>query len=49
MTFSANAKHIVGAKKICGPGLLRVVGRAFQPWPKSIEFVRGGNEQKQRA
>ena len=36
----------VGARKISSPGPPRVVGRAFQPWPKSIEFVRGGNEQQ---
>ena len=41
--------ELVGTRKISGLSPFRVVGCAFQPWPKSIEFVRGENEQQQRA
>ena len=37
---------IVRTRKICSPSPLRVVGCAFQPWPKSIEFVRKWNKQQ---
>jgi len=39
----------VQTRKISSPGPPRVMGHAFQPWPKSIEFVKGGNEKQQRA
>ena len=33
--------------KICSPIPLRVMGCAFQTWPKPIKFVRGEKEQQQ--
>ena len=35
--------------KSCGPSPLRTVSCTIQRWPKSIEFVREGNEQQERA
>ena len=33
-------------QKVCSPSPLRVMGCAFQTWPKSIIFVRGEKEQQ---
>jgi len=33
--------------KICSADPLRIMGYAFQMWPKPMKFVRGGKEQQQ--
>ena len=40
---------IVRTKRSWRPNPLRTVSCTIQPWPKSIKFVRGGNEQQERA
>ena len=37
----------VRTKKSSGPSPLRIVGYTVKLWPKSIEFVREGNEQQE--
>ena len=37
----------VRTKKSSGPNPLRTVGYTVKLWPKSIEFVREGNEQQE--
>ena len=40
-------RYICKDLKVCSPSPLRVMGCAFQTWPKSIKFVKGGKEQQQ--
>ena len=37
----------VKTKRSYGPSLLRTVSCTIQIWPKSIKFVREGNEQQE--
>ena len=39
--------NFVRTKKSIDPSPLRIVSGTIQPWPKSIEFVREGNEQQE--
>ena len=38
---------LVRTKKFGNPSPLRTVSGTIQPWPKSIEFVKEGNEQQE--
>ena len=41
--------YIVRTKRSYGPNPLRIVRCTVQLWPKSIKFVKEGNEQQEKA
>ena len=41
--------YIVRTKRSCGPSPLRTMSCTVKSWPKSIKYVREGNEQQEGA
>ena len=49
MKYGMSLIVLVRTKRSCSPSPLRTVSYTVQSWPKSIKFVREGDEQQEGA